>query len=146
VAPLVFLAQNRREKNLTFMGGFRSARDILSPQVITGEERGIEIATDDGSEGHHGPVTDLLDPFFRKASGEVTVYACGPKPMLRKVVEATTARGISCQVSLEANMACGLGACQGCAVKASAASGRSYLYVCREGPVVEAEAVDWESF
>jgi dihydroorotate dehydrogenase electron transfer subunit len=145
VAPLVFLAQSRPEKKLTFMAGFRSARDILSPQMITGEERGIEVATDDGSKGHRGPVTGLLDAFLRKTSGEVRVYACGPKPMLRKVAEIAMARGIPCQVSLEANMACGLGICQGCAVKASAASGRSYVYVCKEGPVLEAEAVDWES-
>jgi dihydroorotate dehydrogenase electron transfer subunit len=89
-------------------------------------------------------VTDLLDEFLRKHSREVAVYACGPKPMLRKVAETTLALGVPCEVSLEAHMACGLGACQGCAVKASATSGRSYFYVCQEGPVFDAEAIDWE--
>jgi dihydroorotate dehydrogenase electron transfer subunit len=74
----------------------------------------------------------------------VTIYACGPKPMLRKVAEMTAALKIPCQISLEARMACGLGACQGCAVKASARSARSYFNVCKEGPVFEAEEIDWE--
>jgi dihydroorotate dehydrogenase electron transfer subunit len=64
--------------------------------------------------------------------------------MLKKVAEATMALKIPCEVSLEAHMACGLGACQGCAVKASANSGRSYFYVCKEGPVFDVEEIDWE--
>jgi len=144
VAPLLFLHQFHREKVAAFMMGFRSARDILSLQKITGEERGFAVATDDGTKGHHGPVTDLLDEFIRKSSGDVAVYACGPKPMLRKVAETTIPLRIPCQVSLEANMACGLGVCQGCAVKASASTDRNYVYVCREGPVFKAEEIDWE--
>jgi dihydroorotate dehydrogenase electron transfer subunit len=89
-------------------------------------------------------VTDLLDEFIRKNSGDVAVYACGPKPMLRKVAEMTIPLRIPCHVSLEANMACGLGVCQGCAVRASASAGTSYWYVCKEGPVFDAEEIDWE--
>jgi dihydroorotate dehydrogenase electron transfer subunit len=144
IAPLVFLDQFHREKKLTLMMGFRSAKDIITPQRITGEDMGFLVATDDGTKGHHGPVTDLIEEHLRKNHGEVTVYACGPKPMLRKVAEMTMARSIPCQVSLEAHMACGLGACQGCAVKASPKSGRSYFHVCKEGPVFEAEEIDWE--
>jgi len=66
-----------------------------------------------GPKVHHGPVTDLLDEFIRKSSGDVAVYACGPKPMLRKVAETTIPLRIPCQVSLEANMACGLGCARG---------------------------------
>jgi dihydroorotate dehydrogenase electron transfer subunit len=144
IAPLLFLSQFHREKEAALMMGFRSAKDILSPQKITGEERGFAVATDDGTKGHHGPVTDLLEEFLRKNTGDVAVHACGPKPMLRKVAETTLALGIPCEVSLEAHMACGLGACQGCAVKGSANSGRSYFYVCKEGPVFDAEEIDWE--
>jgi dihydroorotate dehydrogenase electron transfer subunit len=144
VAPLVFFAQFHREQNLTFMSGFRSAQDILSPKAITGEERGLLIATDDGTQGHHGLVTDLLDAALAKDSRNRVVYACGPKPMLKKVAEMTLALKVPCQVSLEANMACGLGACQGCAVKASSKTGKSYFSVCQEGPVFDAEAIDWE--
>ena len=144
IAPLIFLDQFRREDSLTFMMGFRSAMDIISPQSITGEHRGFLVATDDGTKGHHGPVTDLLEAHLRKNPGQATVYACGPKPMLRKVAEMTMPLRIPCLVSLESHMACGLGACQGCAVKASVSSDRSYLHVCKEGPVFEAEDIDWE--
>ena len=144
IAPLVFLAQFPQEKNLRLMTGFRSAKDIISPKHITGEERGFVVATDDGTQGHRGPVTDLLDEFLLKNSGDVVVYACGPKPMLKKVAETTRALRIPCEVSLEAHMACGLGACQGCAVKASGDSARTYFYVCKEGPVFKAEEIDWK--
>jgi dihydroorotate dehydrogenase electron transfer subunit len=146
IAPLVFLAHDQRAKDLTFMTGFRSAQDILSPQRITGDEQGFAVATDDGTQGHHGPVTDLLDEFLRRNAGGGVIYACGPKPMLKKVAEMSAALRIPCQVSLEAHMACGLGACQGCAVKAAANTGKSYLYVCKEGPVFDAEEIDWEGF
>jgi dihydroorotate dehydrogenase electron transfer subunit len=146
IAPLMFLRQFHREREAALLMGFRSAKDILSPQKITGEERGFVVATDDGTQGHHGPVTDLLEEFLRENPGDMAVCACGPKPMLKKVAEMTTALRIPCEVSLEARMACGLGACQGCAVKASANSGRSYFYVCKEGPVFEAEEIDWERF
>ncbi len=132
IAPLVFLDQFHREKRLTLMTGFRSARDIISTQVITGEDRGFLVATDDGTKGHHGPVTDLLEEQLRKNRGQATVYACGPKPMLRKVAEMTMAMRTPCQVSLESHMACGLGACQGCAVTASA-NFRQKLFSCLQG-------------
>lgn len=148
IAPLVFLAQFHGDTDLTFMTGFRSARDVIVPETITGRHAGPLVATDDGTQGHHGPVTDLLEKVLREKQGETAriVYACGPKPMLKKVADTVRAWKIPCQVSLEANMACGLGACQGCAVKASAASGRSYFYVCREGPVFDAEDIDWDGF
>jgi len=145
-APLVFLAQTWAERNLTFMAGFRSAKDILSPQAAIGKDTRLLVTTDDGSQGHHGPVTGLLENVLQESKAEVAVFACGPKLMLRKVAEMTMARGIPCQVSLEANMACGLGACQGCAVKAPATSGKSYVYVCKEGPVFDAKDIDWEGF
>jgi dihydroorotate dehydrogenase electron transfer subunit len=144
IAPLVFFGQFHGEKKITFMMGFRSAKDILSPQRVTGEDTGFLVATDDGTRGHPGPVTDLLEEHLRENPREVAVYACGPKPMLRTVAQMTMPLRIPCQVSLESHMACGLGACQGCAVKASAHSDRSYVYVCREGPVFEAEEIDWE--
>ena len=144
VAPLVFLDQFLGENRPTFMMGFRSAKEILPTMGIPAREGGTLIATDDGTQGHHGPVTDLLAEHLRNTRGQAFVYACGPKPMLRKVAEMTMALRTRCQVSLESNMACGLGACQGCAVKASASSGRSYWHVCKEGPVFNAEDIDWE--
>jgi dihydroorotate dehydrogenase electron transfer subunit len=145
IAPMVFLCQFFRDRKVTLVTGFRSAKDIISPQRITGENTDFLTATDDGTKGHHGPVTDLLEELIRKKPPEVAVYACGPKPMLRRVAETALALKIPCQVSLEAHMACGLGACQGCAVKGSARTGRTYFHVCKEGPVFAAEEIDWEA-
>jgi dihydroorotate dehydrogenase electron transfer subunit len=144
IAPLVFLCRFFKETDVTLLTGFRSAKDVLPAHRMVGINSDLLVATDDGTKGHHGPVTDLLEEFIQKNPSKVAIYACGPKPMLRKVAERALALRIHCQVSLEAHMACGLGACQGCAVKGSARSGGTYFHVCKEGPVFEAEEIDWE--
>lgn len=151
LAPLFFLAQalNRKAETqpFSFLGGFSSAGEILETGIVPGV-KGMEIATDDGSAGHQGPVTDLLEAHLHHrvaTHGPGTVFACGPPAMLKKVAEITDRAGAACQVSLEAAMACGLGACLGCAVKAVEGRDGAYLHVCREGPVVPAGWVDWGS-
>jgi dihydroorotate dehydrogenase electron transfer subunit len=104
------------------------------------------FATDDGSMGHHGFVTDLLP--IHLAKDELSqVFACGPKPMMHKVAQFCEVRNWPCQVSLETVMACGISACLGCTVKSSQAklesSGRPFLHVCKDGPVINAGDVAW---
>ena len=70
------------------------------------------------------------------------VLACGPKPMLRGVAEAARAYGLPCQVSMEERMACGVGACLGCAIQMADGSMK---HVCKDGPVFDAEEVDWDA-
>lgn len=97
----------------------------------------VIIATDDGSLGHHGLVTEALIQkihLFQKA------YACGPMTMMAAVATLCKNAGIPCEVSLESRMACGLGACLGCTVHG--ADGH-YLHVCKHGPVLPAEEVAW---
>ena len=65
--------------------------------------------------------------------------------LLKKVAAAALDRDLPCQASLEAAMACGLGACQGCAVKASSSENRAYYHVCADGPVFPVRAIDWDS-
>jgi len=65
--------------------------------------------------------------------------------MLRKVAAMALERELPCQASLEAAMACGLGACQGCAIKASANEKRAYYHVCADGPVFPVQSIDWNS-
>jgi dihydroorotate dehydrogenase electron transfer subunit len=91
-----------------------------------------------------GFVTNLLDDITSKLSGRYgpdSVIACGPLPMLKAVAIICARRNLPCQVSLEAPMACGVGACLGCAIPAA---GGGYLRACQEGPVMEASLVDWE--
>lgn len=145
IAPLVFLAQEIKN-NLVFMAGYRCANEIVPMEQVGLSLTDISIATDDGTAGHSGFVTDLLASHLAESvEGHPKIFACGPLPMLKLVAALTIERDIPCQVSLETNMACGLGACQGCAVRASKESGKTYYHVCRDGPVFDVNALDWES-
>lgn len=92
------------------------------------------LASDDGSVGHHGLVTDLLRAEL-ELDAHAVVYACGPPAMLEAVRSLCAAGEIPAQLALEAGMACGFGACFGCVVPARA----GYLRVCVDGPVVDAD-------
>jgi dihydroorotate dehydrogenase (NAD+) catalytic subunit len=95
----------------------------------------VRLASEDGHVGHRGHVTDLLATMLEgnDASG-AAVYACGPPPMLEAVGEMCAARGISAELAHEAPMACGYGACFGCAVPKPAGNG--YIRLCVDGPVL----------
>lgn len=146
VAPLFFLAQELVGRDPRLLMGFPTAEEIITTKHLGLTPFSVSVSTDDGSRGFAGFVTDLferdLNAYLSQADS-LAVFACGPKPMLKAVVAMTMGRGISCQVSLEANMACGLGACQGCAVPADRDRERAYFHVCQDGPVFPAEAIDW---
>ena len=93
------------------------------------------ITTEDGSFGHKGNITEILESQHR---GYDEILACGPKPMLAAIAEHAKRQNIPCQVCLEERMACGLGACVGCVVKV----GDEYVRVCSEGPVFYGDEVD----
>jgi len=98
------------------------------------------IATDDGSVGRHGLVTDLLADELDVDSGAAAiVYACGPPRMLEAVRAMCERRGVAAQLALEAGMACGFGACFGCVV---AVRGGGYVRVCVDGPVLDAARLE----
>lgn len=104
----------------------------------------VRVATDDGSHGYQGYVTDLL-PGALEESPLSAVYACGPNRMLQIVAQMCLAQGVPCQVSMDAPMPCGVGVCLGCAVKTTTPDGGVwYKRACVEGPVFRAEEVIWE--
>ena len=94
--------------------------------------------TDDGSFGEHGLVSDVLAS--AQLSSDTVVYSCGPKPMLYAVYQCSQEKGITCQVSIESVMACGMGACLGCSVPAADGG---YVHVCTDGPIFNAEELTW---
>jgi len=101
------------------------------------------ICTDDGSIGEKGTVVDVLTDFLTRHPSLATclsLYACGPKPMLKAISNITINKGIKGYVSLEENMACGFGTCLGCTVKTI----HGYKRVCKEGPVFPIEEIVWE--
>jgi dihydroorotate dehydrogenase electron transfer subunit len=132
IAPLLFLIQSMNSRSVQLMTGFGSADEIIGIDEVGDFPIHVSIATDDGTAGHAGPVTDLMEAFLRDRSPEkdaLTIFTCGPEAMLRKVAAMALERELSCQASFEAAMACGLGACQGCAIKASANERRAYYHV-----------------
>jgi len=155
VAPLFFLAQTIKTARIEFMMGFGTAGEILKTSEVDSPNVNVAIATDDGTYGHAGPATDLLEAYIEERKDEkeaLSIFTCGPKPMLKKVALIAKQLDLPCQASLEAAMACGLGACLGCAVKAapscaveaSPKEGQTYRYVCKDGPVFPVQAIDWD--
>ncbi len=141
VAPLVFLAHCLAEEGRSkegaevFLGG-RSADDILCREIFAGLGFRVHVATEDGGAGQRGLVTRPLAERVATDPPDL-ICACGPVPMLRAVADLAGARGIPCQVSVETIMACGLGACLGCAVEMEGKPD-GYGHVCRDGPVFDA--------
>ena len=99
---------------------------------------GAQIATDDGSVGHPGLVTDLLRDELDAAGEEIEGYACGPPAMLEAVRLMCSERGIPAQLALESGMACGFGACFGCVVPTR----HGYVRLCLDGPVLDAAVLE----
>jgi len=95
------------------------------------------VATDDGSVGHHGLVTELLEDELEEPGERLEVYACGPPAMLEAVRAACVERGVPAQLALESGMACGFGACFGCVVPTV----DGYVRLCLDGPVLDAHVL-----
>jgi len=102
---------------------------------------GSAVATDDGSFGFKGFVSDCILDWFKQNSvnpNETIIYACGPRPMLASISKLAREKKIDCQVSMEEMMACGIGLCQSCAVQCA---GDKYKLCCKDGPVFDAKDI-----
>lgn len=139
-APLAFLARHLAEAGLDmascalFMGG-RTAADLVSLERFADLGMTVFKVTEDGSAGEQGLVTG---PLAREAAINPPdlICACGPMPMLRALAEVAGDHGVPSRVSMETVMACGLGACLGCAVE-TVGDEKAYRHVCRDGPVFD---------
>lgn len=120
--------------------GARTSDDLMGREDFAELGVSLHIATEDGSEGRKGLVTELLSELLAQ-DGPATVYSCGPTPMMRRCAELAAERGARCIVSLENNMACGFGVCLGCAAPLS---GGGFALVCRDGPTFDAAAIHWD--
>jgi NAD(P)H-flavin reductase len=100
----------------------------------------IRLASEDGHTGHRGYVTDLLAVLLEgDDANSAAVYACGPPAMLEAVRVMCAERGVACELALEAPMACGFGACFGCAIPLAEGG---YLRLCVDGPVVRGDEIE----
>ncbi len=132
IAPLAIL-QDQLEVPCTVVLGFRGAHHAAGAELLDA----ARIATDDGSVGHRGLVTELLVQQL-DSDRHVEVYACGPPAMLEAVRLLCAIREIPAQLALESGMACGFGACFGCVV----ATRHGYLRLCVDGPVLDAARLE----
>jgi len=149
-----------RQKMIAFVGG-KTSDDILCLSDFRKAGAKVHVATEDGSLGHRGLVVDLMETYLKLQANRqgATIYACGPHAMLHAVAKIAERFQVPCQVSLEADMACGFGACMGCVipVKQSAVSikqpaeetwdtdgkRRTYKLCCKDGPAFDAQEIAW---
>ncbi len=146
IAPLYFLLQKLSENGSVadvFLGA-SSAGHLLRIKDINELGHSVQVATDDGSSGYHGRVTDICSPDF--ISGLDMVYTCGPRPMMRALAKIIKKHNVPGQFSLEERMGCGVGACLACACKTRTGHPEEFTYshVCVDGPVFSASEVVWE--
>jgi NAD(P)H-flavin reductase len=137
IAPLALLRRSFAAKNVPtrVLLGFRDRTHSggLDDLFACCE---VRLASDDGHTGHHGYVTDLLASMLEgDDAASAAVYACGPPQMLDAVRAMCADRQVACELAMESPMACGYGACFGCAVPKP---GGGYLRLCVDGPVVRA--------
>ncbi|MEN1680256.1 MAG: dihydroorotate dehydrogenase electron transfer subunit [Planctomycetota bacterium] len=130
---------------VTMCYGVRTADLLSGAQDFRGAGIDLRVASDDGSIGHHGLVTDVLESVLDESpAASPRVVCCGPEPMMQAVAEICGRRGVACEVSLETPMACGLGVCFSCVAKVRQEDGEwDYKRTCVEGPVFDAEKIVW---
>ena len=124
------------------ISGFRNASAAILQDDFRSTGAETILCTDDGSAGIHGFVTQPFTELAEKG-GIDAVYACGPMPMLKGIAAICKEKGIFCQISLEERMACGIGACLGCACRTKRNDEEYFAHVCKDGPVFKAEEVLW---
>ena len=143
IAPMLFLARRMRRQyssaRLTLFYGARTGDELVRLEAFEALNVEIRLATEDGSMGTKGLVTQLVRAGV-KADTEMQIYACGPMPMLGALGPVAAEHSIPAQVSLEAHMSCGLGVCRGCVVKIKG----GYAHVCEDGPVFPLNQMEWE--
>ena len=124
----------------TVITGFRSASAVILQDDFKKTGANVMLCTDDGTAGEHGLVTAPLARVLEGGNVDL-VCACGPNGMLKGVVSLAKEHGVSCEVSLEERMGCGVGACLVCACKSVKNGEEYYARVCKDGPVFNAEEV-----
>lgn len=138
IFPLLELAK-KLGKSCSVLLGFRSKNDMMMTEEFATYAENVFVATNDGSCGFKGLVTDVLKNIV--SSNKIdTIFVCGPTPMMKATASIAVEHNIPGQVSLEERMACGIGACVGCVCNINGQRKR----VCKDGPVFNASEVEWD--
>ena len=148
LAPFATLTNQlvTRRTPATLFYGARTSAELFYLDWFTKQGVTLALATDDGSLGDHGLVTVPLERALSdRGERKVTIYACGPEPMLAAVVKLASSHNVSSQVSVERVMGCGMGGCYSCVIPVRTSTGSSYVRSCIKGPVFDGAAIDWET-
>lgn len=145
IAPLYGLAKTLAPKcRVDVFAGACSRKHVVYSKEIKKLGAGFHTSTEDGTCGLKGYITELVDSHLKLATSDkrqaTRIFACGPRPMLAELARVLKKHGLPAQFSLDAYMACGIGACQGCAIRTK----DGYKLVCKDGPVFGADEIDWE--
>ncbi|QDT64440.1 dihydroorotate dehydrogenase electron transfer subunit [Calycomorphotria hydatis] len=125
-----------KPNKMTLCYGVQTAEAVAALEDFNAPGLDVQLATDDGTQGHHGYVTDLSANMLTSTDKPDLVYCCGPEPMMAIVARQCEEHGVPCLLSLESPMACGFGACFSCVVKVKTEDGGwDYRRSCIEGPV-----------
>ena len=136
--------QAGRADRISFCYGARSQDLLAGVPDFEALDINVCLATDDGSLGHHGLVTEVVDQLLAEDRNGTHVVCCGPEPMMEAVAELAARYSVPCDVSLETPMACGVGICFTCVAKVQQADGSwDYKRTCVEGPVFDANQIVW---
>jgi dihydroorotate dehydrogenase electron transfer subunit len=143
IAPLRFLAEKVKKscRQIIMLHGAAAAKKLY-PKNLLPSEVNLTIATEDGSAGFKGLITELISMFSTTAD---EIYICGPMPMLKHITEHQDTLKLANKptyLSLEMRMACGLGVCYGCSIKTK----NGLKQVCRDGPVFNMKEIIWDEF
>lgn len=132
----------------TLFYGARRADELHCVELFERPGVRVVVATEDGSRGVHGRITVALESALQARSprDSVTLYACGPTPMMRACAELAARHGRPCDVSLEQVMGCGMGGCYSCVAPIRGADGRTHhVRTCTDGPVFAADRIAWDA-
>lgn len=144
-AALYLKARELPAKGVAFFGG-RTAQDILCVEEFRELGWDVRPTTDDGSLGIRGLVTEAFDPWMNAQATitDLELFVCGPNPMLKAMGDRAIEHGFTAWLSLDQNMACGVGACLTCVFKRKTAEGWEWARCCKDGPVCESREIMWE--
>ena len=137
--PLLYLADKLSSYNINplLLAGFRTK----SANYLSNLNNPVIFATDDGTLGHNGYITDILIEKLNENKYE-KIFSCGPEPMLSKVIEISDEYKVACFVAVENVFGCGTGVCLGCIIENSlkryTETGKKYSLACKDGPVFDA--------
>lgn len=143
IAPMLGLGYHLKQQKISYevYYGTRSESDILLQADFDAAAIPLHLATEDGSQGHTGYVTELLEQNLASGGQDKTLFfVCGPHGLLHAAAQLAQRMGHDCQVSMEEYMGCGIGVCLGCVVKTEQGD---YIRSCVEGPVMDSEQVVW---